>query len=423
MRSHHDRGISVRRLVRPLAFGTAVALGCTAERALAPSEPDGPNLLRVTVADTSFFDGLFGTPVNGLADRVQIDPPNFEILCNAVDACGPMPGAEPPDTGPGDSTPPPPPPPPPPPGAATPWPIGDMGDSLTYKGFEGGLYPGGSNEIPILHASLHPVVPPPDGEPWALVSIGMSNTFDHFCRGGRQPDGSMHEGDVGPQNCVDFTVVGQAGWDRGDLRLVNCAQGGQPAQAWTSADARPFDECDIELGRFDLDPDRVRAAWVLQTMATPVQERRALPDPAAEAYALEAALADFARAARLRYPNLQAVYFSSRIWSCGTGGISPEPYAYESGYAVKWLIEAQLVQEATGIIDGRAGDLGDAPWLGWGPYLWANGSTPRLDGLFWTPEDLWTDCIHPIEAGIRKAAPRIIAFFETSPLTASWFTP
>jgi hypothetical protein len=72
--------------------------------------------------------------------------------------------------------------------------------------------------------------------------------------------------------------------------------------------------------------------------------------------------------------------------------LNPEPYAYDSGLAVKWLIEAQIRQMQTpdGHIDDRAGNLNYhtvAPWLAWGPYLWADGLNPRSDGLVWKPND------------------------------------
>ena len=58
--------------------------------------------------------------------------------------------------------------------------------------------------------------------------------------------------------------------------------------------------------------------------------------------------------------------------------MNPEPYAYESGFSMKWLIEAQINQMETGVIDPDAGDLdydsGVAPWLAWGTYLWADGT-------------------------------------------------
>jgi hypothetical protein len=128
------------------------------------------------------------------------------------------------------------------------------------------------------------------------------------------------------------------------------------------------------------------------------------------------------------YPNLQMVFFSSRTYAGYTSyALNPEPYAYESGFAVKWLIEAQIEQMAGGggQIEPIAGDLNyDAgmPWLAWGPYLWANGSEPRSDGLIWTPEDFNPqDLTHPSEGGIQKVARLVLDFFMNSPHTRCWF--
>ena len=63
-----------------------------------------------------------------------------------------------------------------------------------------------------------------------------------------------------------------------------------------------------------------------------------------------------------------------------------------------------------------------APLLLWGPYLWADGVTPRQsDRLTYTREDLAGDGTHPSEAGRDKVARVMLDFFKTDPLAKSWF--
>jgi len=305
-------------------------------------------------------------------------------------------------------------------------PINDLGSGLYLGQFQGGLYPDGLNIPPAAHAAaglaqaglIEPLDtagnPSPDGR-YVLVSIGMSNTTQEFCSGG------------GGLPCDPWTFMGQAAdsslVNHTTLVIANGARGGQAAEDWESPSNPNYDRIrDQVLGTQGLSEAQVQAAWV--KVANP-RPNRSLPDPDSDAVELLRRTGNIVRALRVRYPNLRTVFLSSRIYAgYATTGLNPEPYAYESAFAVKWLIEAQIRQMAGGGIDPIAGDLalGSATaWLAWGPYLWADGLSPRSDGLIWTCDDLESDGTHPAHSGEQKVGTMLLGFFLDSPFTSGWF--
>jgi hypothetical protein len=305
-------------------------------------------------------------------------------------------------------------------------PISDLGTGLYLGRFQGGLYPAGANLPPAAHhdeglaraRALAPLGrngrPQGDGKV-VLLSIGMSNTTQEFCsQSGLAP-------------CDSWTFRGRAARDarvdRTALVLVNGARGGQVADSWDSPGEANYDRVrDTWLTPLGLSEAQVQAAWVKVANAGPTV---ALPAAGADAYALLASMGRIARALQARYPNLQLAFFSSRIYAgYAATGLNPEPYAYESGFAVKWLVEAQIEQMAGGGVDPLAGDLdwsGTAPWIGWGPYLWADGLRPRRNGLLWRCSDFQSDGTHPARSGESKVGQQLLRFFLSSPYSAPWF--
>jgi hypothetical protein len=112
---------------------------------------------------------------------------------------------------------------------------------------------------------------------------------------------------------------------------------------------------DEQLAPLGLTEAQVQAIWLKQA---DIQPTVALPSANADAFILEKALGDIVRACKIRYPNLQVVFLSSRIYAgYATTRLNPEPYAYESGFSVQRLVQAQINQMTIGQVDPIAGDL------------------------------------------------------------------
>ncbi len=87
---------------------------------------------------------------------------------------------------------------------------------------------------------------------------------------------------------------------------------------------------------------------------------------------------------------------------------------------MKWLIEQQIKGNPELNFDPKKGAV-KAPWLSWGPYLWANGTTKRADDFFSEKEDFGPDGTHHAAAGVRKMGELLLKFFENDSTTKGWF--
>ncbi|HEX4611152.1 MAG TPA: hypothetical protein VH092_23375 [Urbifossiella sp.] len=280
-----------------------------------------------------------------------------------------------------------------------------------YRGHYGGLYPGGTNDRPREHEraglELSRRVRPLDaaGRPdpagkIVLLSVGMSNTS---------------------QVSQAFAVQLAKDTDRNAaLVFVNGAQGGMTARATRDPQdggtgTRYWGVVDDRLKAAGVTAAQVQAVWMKQADAGPTQGFPAYAETLCDE------MEDIARVVAERFPNARLMYLSSRTYAgYATTPLNPEPYAYESAFSVRWLIQRQLEGKAGLNFDPAKGAV-RAPWLSWGPYLWANGSTKRADGLFYTREDFAADGTHPAAGGQQKAAAELLRIFRTDPTTRPWF--
>jgi hypothetical protein len=166
---------------------------------------------------------------------------------------------------------------------------------------------------------------------------------------------------------------------------------------------------------------QVQAVWVKQVNCPNSSE------PLDRTFALNAQpvyrdLIKLMRVVQERCPNVRVAYFSSRIYGgYARSALHPEPFAYESAFSVRWLIRDQIQGRPELNFDPARGPV-QSPLLLWGPYLWADGQTPRQsDGLTWQPEDI-ADGTHKSYTGILKTKDLLLSFFQTSPYAAPWFT-
>ena len=57
----------------------------------------------------------------------------------------------------------------------------------------------------------------------------------------------------------------------------------------------------------------------------------------------------------------------------------------------------------------------------WGPYVWADGTHPRSDGVTWNCADCDPDGTHPSAQDAEKLGRMTLGFFTTDLTTRTWF--
>jgi hypothetical protein len=220
-----------------------------------------------------------------------------------------------------------------------------------------------------------------------MISIGMSNTSREF---------------------LQFIRLATKAGKNPRLLMLDAARDGSAAPDVAMPLGDYWNHVDRQLQQADVSAAQVQIVWLKAALA---YQTRGFPE---KARVLQQALRAIVEILTAKFKQLKLIYVSSRIY----GGysqieLSPEPIAYETGFAVKWLIEERINDSSLET---------SAPWVSWGPYLWANGLEPRSDGLIWERSDFGPDGVHPSAQGILKVATMLLDFFQNDTSAKSWFS-
>jgi PKD domain len=318
-------------------------------------------------------------------------------------------------------------------------PLNDLGPNL-YQNYPGGLYtgknqrPSGYDAVGVNIATTQIVPRDENGDPApdtgliGVVSIGMCNAWMEF-----DNDSDAFKPRLAGDQSLNPKLV-----------FVNGAQPGMDASEWTDPNSEAWTVMNTKLANANLDPRQVQVIWLKEAWIfdcnpnhpkhCPGGVFQGFPD---HANGLKDDLKAILLATKQNFQHVGIVYMSPRTRAYTLTFHSPEPKAYETGFAVKWTIQDVIA----------AGNTDTYPWTAWGPYLWTNGNEivsgnirGRSDGLTWLcgdeglhaandvrhmTENNQQDYVHPANhlqgTGRLKVSDQLIAFFKTDSTAVPWF--
>jgi hypothetical protein len=275
-----------------------------------------------------------------------------------------------------------------------------------YRGLVGGLYPGEQNE--------------PTGE-LAQIAKLQSESIQPLGRKGKI---NLTNGSIG------FLTIGQSttrmcfeefqklikNEKNPKVKLINAAQDGVILQNWAN-ESGPWKKTITQINKAGLNPLQIQVVWIESALLYPGQYGSGLNHIKVNTDLM----AKVVEKLKIEFPNLRLIYCSSRYYAGYTKlRTSPEPFAYESAFAIRNLITNQMDQLQTDVRVKVA--KSPAPTVLWGPYYWVNGSTAsKIDQMSWNSDDCEPDGVHPSKLGRIKIAKQLAKFFTSDINTKLWF--
>lgn len=275
----------------------------------------------------------------------------------------------------------------------------------TYKSLKGGLYPDGAN---IPTGELARMADQSTTQIQPLTKNGAVNLKSGSI-------GFLAIGQSTTRMCFeDFQVLAKS-LKSPRVKLVNAAQDGVILQNWAN-DQSPWTKTLSSITKNGLSNKQIQVVWVESALIYPGNYGSGVEHIKVNADLMETVISRLKK----EFPNVQLVYCSSRYYAGYTDRrTTPEPYAYESAFAIKELIGRQIAPGKS-IFSNSASEK--MPVVLWGPYYWVNGTKPsQTDGLTWQNTDCVPDGVHPSTSGRKKVAQQLVSFFTKDKNASSWF--
>ncbi len=295
-------------------------------------------------------------------------------------------------------------------------PLTDLGAGY-YMGYQGGLFPGGSNTDPNPHfndgKNISKQIKPLDtlnnidyiNGMIALIGIGASVASDPF---------NVWKEEM---NATDWPGVNKCLNTKGNFI------GGKTMNDMLDPESDYWSNFLSGLANKNIAPNQVQVAWMLLMSETDTNDLDYFIDTVSSQYIyILHKLLDIC-------PNLQQVFISGMHYSGYTApehkryNYIREPYAYWNNLAIKNVIGRQINGD-TALIYSGAGK--NAPFITWGPYFWADGINPRMtDSLTWTCDNFRDDTIgggfHLKDEYKFKESDPIADYFMNNAITKIWY--
>jgi hypothetical protein len=286
-------------------------------------------------------------------------------------------------------------------------PINDLGTG-TYRGFIGGLYPGGANipsgqyakDLRNFALSIQPL------DSSGVKDSGANGKIVFISLGGSTGGKLMVA-------LIEKTVGNSA--TNPFLKLVSCSNGyGSGSFNSIMNPNDPYwQHVDQVLKGNLIGRRQVQVIYIESEDST---KQILFPF---RAYRVRNEFEAGMRVCKIRFPNAKLVYVEGRTTTFNKKEIpNREPNPYYNGWGEKFAIQDQI----KGVSGTQyKGDSAVAPLVTWAWYQWANGTaTPRKDGFVWQQSNT-EDGLHATDAGEDTLSTRFQNFLLTDRYANIWY--